>query len=253
MNEGYIKLSRKMLSWEWYSDVNTTRLFVHLIFKANWKDGRFQGVEVPRGSLVTSLGNLARETGLSVREVRTSLNHLKTTGEVTSKRHAKFSVISIKNYCLYQDVDKQNDKQETSERQAIDKRATTIEERNKKKKEIREEDKTPVNGRGGYPTDIIDQYDFSEEMRAKIDEWLEYKKERRESYKSTGLTALLRKISQKSGEYGENPVMALMDECMANGWRGIIWDKLRTEKEDDNGGKQDDDDWDKYLKGCLTV
>ena len=90
-------------------------------------------------------------------------------------------------------------------------------------------------------------------MRAKLDEWLEYKKERRESYKSTGLTALLRKISQKSGEYGENPVMALMDECMANGWRGIIWDKLRTEKEDDNGGKQDDDDWDKYLKGCLTV
>src|SRR5699024_11013205 len=103
-------------------------------------------------------------------------------------------------------------------------------ERKKKKKEIREENKTPVNGRVGYPTDIIDQYDFSEEMRAKIDEWLEYKKERRESYKSTGLTALLRKISQKSGEYGENPVMALMDECMANGWRGIIWDKLRTEK-----------------------
>lgn len=252
MNEGYIKLSRKMLSWEWYSDINTTRLFVHLIFKANWKDGRFQGVEVPRGSLVTSLGNLARETGLSVREVRTSLNHLKTTGEVTSKRHAKFSVISIKNYCLYQDADKQNDKQETSERQAIDKRATTIEERNKKKKEIREEDKTPVNGRGGYPTDIIDQYDFSEEMRAKIDEWLEYKKERRESYKSTGLTALLRKISQKSGEYGENPVMALMDECMANGWRGIIWDKLKAgESKKDNG--QDDDDWDKYLKGGLTV
>ncbi len=252
MNEGYIKLSRKMLSWEWYSDINTKVLFIHLIFKANWKDGRFQGVEVPRGSLVTSLGNLARETGLSVREVRTSLNHLKTTGEVTSKRHAKFSVISIKNYCLYQDADKQNDKQETSERQAIDKRATTIEERNKKKKEIREEDKTPVNGRGGYPTDIIDQYDFSEEMRAKIDEWLEYKKERRESYKSTGLTALLRKISQKSGEYGENPVMALMDECMANGWRGIIWDKLKAgESKKDNG--QDDDDWDKYLKGGLTV
>ena len=253
MNEGYIKLSRKMLSWEWYSDVNTTRLFVHLIFKANWKDGRFQGVEVPRGSLVTSLGNLARETGLSVREVRTSLNHLKTTGEVTSKRHAKFSVISIKNYCYYQDVNTLDNKPPTDLQQTSNKPLTTIEERNKKKKEIREEDKTPVNGRGGYPTDIIDQYDFSEEMRAKLDEWLEYKKERRESYKSTGLTALLRKISQKSGEYGENPVMALMDECMANGWRGIIWDKLRTEKEDDNGGKQDDDDWDKYLKGGLTV
>ena len=78
MNEGYIKLSRKMLSWEWYSDINTTRLFVHLIFKANWKDGRFQGVEVPRGSLVTSLGHLSKETGLSIQQVRTALKHLKS-------------------------------------------------------------------------------------------------------------------------------------------------------------------------------
>lgn len=252
MNEGYIKLSRKMLSWEWYSDINTKVLFIHLIFKANWKDGRFQGVEVPRGSLVTSLGNLSKETGLSIQQVRTSLKHLKSTGELTYHRHKNFGVISIKNYCLYQDVNTLDNKLSTDLQQTSNKPLTTIEERNKKKKEIREEDKTPVNGRGGYPTDIIDQYDFSEEMRAKIDEWLEYKKERRESYKSTGLTALLRKISQKSGEYGENPVMALMDECMANGWRGIIWDKLKAgESKKDNG--QDDDDWDKYLKGGLTV
>ena len=178
---------------------------------------------------------------------------LKSTGELTYHRHGNFGVISIKNYCYYQDVNTLDNKPPTDLQQTSNKPLTTIEERNKKKKEIREENKTPVNGRGGYPTDIIDQYDFSEELRAKIDEWLEYKKERRESYKSTGLTALLRKISQKSSEYGENPVMALMDECMANGWRGIIWDKLRTEKEDDNGGKQDDDDWDKYLKGGLTV
>ena len=51
---GHIKIDRRILEWEWYSDINTCRLFIHLLLKANWKDGRFQGTEVPRGSLVTS-------------------------------------------------------------------------------------------------------------------------------------------------------------------------------------------------------
>ena len=77
---GHIKIDRRILEWEWYSDINTCRLFIHLLLKANWKDGRFQGTEVPRGSLVTSYSSLAKDTGLSVKNVRTALNHLETTG-----------------------------------------------------------------------------------------------------------------------------------------------------------------------------
>ena len=85
---GHIKIDRKILDWEWYSDINTCRLFIHLLLKANWKDGRFQGTEVPRGSLVTSYNSLAKDTGLSVKNVRTALNHLETTGEVAVNRQA---------------------------------------------------------------------------------------------------------------------------------------------------------------------
>ena len=77
----YVKISRKILEWEWYTDANTKVLFLHILLKANWKDGRFQGIEVPRGSFVTSLQNLAAETGLTVRNVRTALKHLENTGE----------------------------------------------------------------------------------------------------------------------------------------------------------------------------
>ena len=76
----YVKISRKILEWEWYTDANTKVLFLHILLKANWKDGRFQGIEVPRGSFVTSLQNLAAETGLTVRNVRTALKHLENTG-----------------------------------------------------------------------------------------------------------------------------------------------------------------------------
>lgn len=130
---GHIKLDRKILEWEWYSDLNTCRLFIHLLLKANWKDGRFQGQDIPRGSFVTSYNTLADETGLSVRNVRTALEHLKSTGEVKITRHSKYSVISIKNYCLYQSNDTQTDNQLTVNRQSTDSQVTTIEE----KKEVK--------------------------------------------------------------------------------------------------------------------
>ena len=85
MDGGFIKIDRGILDWEWYSDINTTRLFIHLILKANWKDGRFQGQEIKRGSFVTSYLKLAEETELTVNQVRTSLNKLKSTGEITVK------------------------------------------------------------------------------------------------------------------------------------------------------------------------
>lgn len=128
---GYIRIDRKILDWEWYSDANTCRLFIHLLLKANWRDGRFQGIDIPRGSLITSYNTLADESGLSVRNVRTALEHLKTTGEVTVSRHSKFSVITIKNYSLYQTGDTVADNQVTVNRQTTDNQVTTIEESNK--------------------------------------------------------------------------------------------------------------------------
>lgn len=85
MDGNYIKLSRGLLEWEWYTDINTTRLFIHMLLKANWKDGNFKGTTVPRGSFVSSIGKLSGETGLTEREIRTAISHLKKTGEVTSK------------------------------------------------------------------------------------------------------------------------------------------------------------------------
>ena len=138
------------MEWEWYSDVNTCRLFIHMILKANWKDGNFRGEKVPRGSFVSSIHKLSEETSLTEREVRTVISHLKMTGEVTSRSTNKFTVFSIKNYEVYQSNDMQietqetgnrhsNDIQETSSRHSNDILTTTIEEGKKRKKERRKE------------------------------------------------------------------------------------------------------------------
>lgn len=132
--DGHIKFYRKFLDWGWYQDINTKVLFIHMLLKANWKDGTFMGTTVPRGSFVSSIKSLAYETGLTEREIRTGISHLKTTGEVTSKATNKYSVFTIKNYDLYQSEDRQDSTQATGERHSNDKRTTTIEERNKEKK-----------------------------------------------------------------------------------------------------------------------
>ena len=130
----YIKLSRNILEWEWYSDINTCRLFIHMLLKANWKEGNFRGTTVPRGSFVSSLPKLADETALTMREVRTAITHLKTTGELTCKSCSKYTIFTVKNYCLYQTSDMQSDRQTTDKRHSNDTLTTTIEEKKEGKK-----------------------------------------------------------------------------------------------------------------------
>ena len=144
---GYIKLFRQMTEWEWYKEPNTKAVFLHLLIMANHAPGRWQGIEIDRGQHLTSIKKLAKETGLSERNVRTALNHLKSTNEVTSKTTSRWTLLTVENYEKYQgDVpegdkvsDKVSDKQVTKSRQGSDKVLTTNNKEYKKKKEENEE------------------------------------------------------------------------------------------------------------------
>lgn len=110
--ENYIKISRKILTWEWYNDINTKTLFLHFLLKANWQDSEWHGKMVKRGSLISSYSILAEETGLSVREIRTSIKHLETSGEIEVITTNRYSQITIIHYSDYQgeDIAKKDEK-----------------------------------------------------------------------------------------------------------------------------------------------
>lgn len=127
----FIKLYRKFTEWEWYSDISTSRLFLHLILTVNWTDKKWQGICIERGSRVASYQVLSTETGLSVKQVRTAIKKLQSTGEVAIKSTNKYSVFTVKNYDLYQ----AKGKQEAGERQAEDKQRATTKESKEVKKE----------------------------------------------------------------------------------------------------------------------
>lgn len=105
MDTGWIKIYRSMANWGWYTDSPVKDLFLHLLLTANWVPGVFRGRDISPGQKVTSVANLAAETGLSVKQVRTALEKLKSTGEITVEATNKFTVITVVNYCKYQCLD----------------------------------------------------------------------------------------------------------------------------------------------------
>lgn len=127
-NNGYIKIHRKILEWEWYDDNNTYRLFTHCLLRANWKSGSWHGIKYNAGEFITSLATLAKETHLSVSQVRVALNHLKMTGEIADHRHGNARIITVVKWYDYQLDDKPADKPVTDQQQTCDKPLTTDEE-----------------------------------------------------------------------------------------------------------------------------
>jgi|TARA_Y100000310_G_C20647796_1_gene797621 hypothetical protein len=135
MDNGWIKLHRKFTKWEWYDDINTKVLFIHLLITANYEDKNWRGTLIKRGQKVTSLPNLAKETCLTIRNVRTSLDRLKSTGELTDQSTNRFRLITICNYDEYQNgtAGKLADKL-TGRRQASDRQTTATKEVKKERK-----------------------------------------------------------------------------------------------------------------------
>lgn len=101
-NTTYVKLFRKMLTWEWYGDTNTTRLFLHILLKVNYEPSRYRGHEIGAGECVFGRKKWAKELGMSERQVRTALEHLKSTNEVTTKATNKFTIIHLEKWAFWQ-------------------------------------------------------------------------------------------------------------------------------------------------------
>lgn len=157
MCNGWIKLHRKILKWEWFSCSATFHLFVYLLLTANTEDKRWQGIVVKRGQLVTSISSICKDTGLSTRQVRTSIERLKTTSEVTIKTTNKYTLVTIckyESYQLYEGNERQaerqaerqtKDKQTTNERQQLkNNKNIRSKEENKKEKKVKEKVVAPI-------------------------------------------------------------------------------------------------------------
>lgn len=130
---GWVKLHRSLKDWEWYDDHNATRLLIHLLVSVNYEDRTWKGQEVKSGTLITSWENLAIETGLSVKQIRTAMAKLEKSKEVSRYTTNKWQAVTLIKWDKLQCLDSKEGQpkgQSKGKRRATTKEIKEIKEEN---------------------------------------------------------------------------------------------------------------------------
>ena len=138
-SDGFIKLHRSLIDWEWHDSPSMLTVFVHCLLMANWKDGRYHGQPVPRGSFVTSYEHLAQKTGLARSTIYKAVHRLAETGEIAIEQKHSYTLIKVRNYAVFQQSEDETGNTERTQREHKANTARTqrepIEERKKERRE----------------------------------------------------------------------------------------------------------------------
>ena len=232
--EGYIKLYRQVMKWEWYDDANTFRLFIHLLLKANYEDAQWRGLTIKRGQLFTSIGHLSHELKISDKAIRIALDKLIKTKEVASKGANNGTMITICKYDIYQssfNTEGQTDGQTRGERGAINNNNNNNKE--KKNKEI-------------------DLSFLQKDFIPIVEKWLIYKKEKKQEYK--GQTSI-KTFCKKLIEYSNGDAIiaeAIIEQSIANNWAGIFELKNNNNENKQRNGLDADAQWRAEMEASIA-
>jgi hypothetical protein len=93
-------------------------------------------------------------------------------------------------------------------------------DKDKDKETDKEQDKE--GGAGETAITALPEHIQTPELIAATADWLDYKRERREPYKRTGLRNFFSHLANAVEERGERPVIDSLRKAMASGWKG--WD-----------------------------
>lgn len=105
---GWIKLHRKLLNNPLTSRPAWAWLWVYLLLKASHEENSIiwnkKPLVIKRGQLLTGRNTMSKETGVTAQSIRSCLDYLKSTNQVTIQTSNKWSIITICNYEQYQEV-----------------------------------------------------------------------------------------------------------------------------------------------------
>lgn len=141
VNNGFVKLSRSILDWEWYDHPDVFRIYIHLLIKANYAPAKWRGIEIFEGEHITSINKLSKELLMSEFKVRESLLKLKNTSYIDVTTTNKFTRLKLIKSVVYNNSSDINHKQisyPSTNKTQSNQEQTTTNKKNKEKKEIEE-------------------------------------------------------------------------------------------------------------------
>lgn len=198
--------------WQEAREYSKAEAFLYLIMRAAWEDRTDgYGYKVKRGEVVTTISQLSHDWSWGKSRVRRFLLAAQAGSQVSLQTDRERTKIRISNYEKYQALESDREPKVNRKRTTNEPQVNCIikKEEGRTKKE---EDNTSIS----IPLPAsIDTF----EVRSAIQRWLSYKAEKRQSYKPTGLTGLIGKLSKfRSAE----SVIASIEHCIASNYDGIF-------------------------------
>lgn len=217
--EGWIKVHRKLVDWEWYNDINVKVVFLHLLLTANHKEKQWKGQTILRGQKLTSIEHLADDVGLTFQQTRTALKKLKSTHEITIKTTNKNTLITIEKFNNYQfEIDednKQNNKQFnnliTNNQQTNNKQITT----NKNEKNDNNDN---IKKRKTFE-EVLAENNCSEELEITVRDFIDMRKTIKKPMTSKALELLFRNLEKLTNL--EEEKIAILNQSIEHGWQTV--------------------------------
>jgi hypothetical protein len=141
----WLKLHRRAIESQVFSDPHLWHLFCWCLLRANWKRGYFKGVEIPPGSFACGRNAAAEELGVNASTWYKRIQKLESMGVISLSGNNRFTTITVQKWAYYQDGSGDGNNEVTTKEQPSNNQVTTkeqpgntIEEGNKA---IREEGK----------------------------------------------------------------------------------------------------------------
>jgi len=237
---GWIKLHRSLVKWEWYDDINVKVTFLHLLLSANHAPKKWRGIDIGRGQLWTSIGNLAKEIGLSEKQIRNSLKKLERTNEISIKGASKGTMITVCKYDSYQDTkeDKgeQTGKPKANEGQAKGKQGAT-----------NNNDNNTNNDNNGNKQVNKEQHFEDSSLNDAFEDFKLHRKQLKKPMTEKVIELAVKKLQKVN----EKVAIEMIQQSIENGWSGLFEVKEQAKKKTTSDHYYINENGSKILKGVL--
>lgn len=212
----WIKLHRTLKDWEWYDDINATRLLVHLLVSVNYEPKKWKGILIPAGSMVFSWDSLSDQIGLSVKQCRIAMEKLESSGEAARKGAGKGQLVTLTKWEKLQNNECEGAaNRATKGHEKGRMRATTKEY--KESKEGEEERTYTFN----FRKSLVEA--GANEILAS--DWLKVRTRKKAANTETALKGFLKQV-EKSGL----SINEVLTECIERSWSGFKSEWIEKEK-----------------------
>ena len=246
MKDSYILESRKILESDiWKKPPLYFKVWHYLLLKAQHKDYG----NLKRGQLFTNINEIREECSYfagyrkiipSRQEIHRVLDWLRSSREDDNERTTNVPmirttkvthgmVVSIVNYAVYQDP-----KNYERDNELDNERTTNGQRKGREGSDINKNDKndnnnippvSPLKTQKAMLDECLCDKVLPLGVKVALEEWIQYKAERNERYKLSGMRSLVTRAINAAKEYGADKVVNVINDSMASGYKGIVWDR----------------------------